>query len=164
MLNEVGWHALTSVFKHHFEIADSANASSGFIDVGLADHLLSGMVFESIVLPKMPLYRWVEQAKWVTVRTHNLNRLRGLYWGKYFSSKTLVALDTVCNGDFLNSYATQARYADGERNGIIWELRNGIFVSISLSPLDCVPGKRIDLSTQNNLVWLMEKLLLANFL
>jgi len=164
LLNEVGWRDIASVFKNHFELADSANALSGFIDVGSADHLFSGMVFESIVLPKMPLYRWVEQARWVTTGKHKFNRLRGLYWGNYFSSKTIAALDTVCNGDFLNSYKSQARYADGESNGIIWELRNGIFVSISLSPLDCEPGKPIDLSTQNNLVWLVEKLLLADLM
>ena len=163
LIREIGWPYVEDVFAEHLLIADASNAILGCFDIGLAEQLFSGMVFESIVLQKMPFNRWVEQALWVSQGV-NPSRVRNLYWGNYFGLESRDRLNAVCDGDFFAAYVKQARYVDGEKNGIAKDLRNGVFVSVSLSPMECLPGESIDLSTQNNLVWLSNKLRRADLL
>lgn len=162
-LEEIGWENLEAILNEHLKIADDARAIVGCVDVGLAEHLLSGMVFESIVLPKMPFNRWVEQSLWVA-QGPEPRRVRGVYWGNYFGSEYCAMLDNVCNGNFLSAYQSQARYVDGEQNGLATRLENGVFVSLSLNPADCFPGIALDYSIQKNLNWLVNKLSQARLL
>jgi len=158
-----GWQILSNVFLEHMHIADSSKAILGCFDVGFVEQILSGMVFESIVLDAMPFSRWVEQALWVSQGRHPI-RVRNLYWGNYFGSDIRHRLDAVCEGNFFAAYDKQARYVDGERNSIMTELSNGVFVSVSLTPMDCFPGARLDMSTQSNLIWLATTLRRADLL
>ena len=73
-------------------------------------------------------------------------------------------LDNVCNGDFLCAYQSQAKYVDGEQNGLATRLANGVFVSLSLKPADCFPGTALDYSVQKNMIWLVNKLFQARLL
>jgi hypothetical protein len=73
-------------------------------------------------------------------------------------------LDNVCNGNFLSAYQSQARYVDGEQNGLATRLANGVFVSLSLKPADCFPGTALDYSVQKNMIWLVNKLFQARLL
>lgn len=162
-LDEIGWENSEAILNEHLTIADDAGAIVGCVDVGLAEHLLSGMVFESIVLPKMPFNRWVEQSLWVA-QGPEPRRVRGVYWGNYFGSEYCKMLDNVCNGDFLCAYQSQAKYVDGEQNGLATRLANGVFVSLSLKPADCFPGIALDYSVQKNMIWLVNKLFQARLL
>ncbi len=162
-LEEIGWENSEAILNAHLEIADDAGAIVGCVDVGLAEQLLSGMVFQSIVLPKMPFHRWVEQSLWVA-QGPEPHRVRGVYWGNYFGSEFCAKLNNVCSGDFLSAYQSQAKYVDGERNGLATRLANGVFVSLSLSPADCFPGIALDYSVQKNMIWLINKLLQARLL
>lgn len=161
--SQIGWQNLESVFWEHLQIADDSKSIQGCFDVGLTEHLLSGMVFESIVLQKMPFHRWVEQALWVS-QGMNPTRVRNLYWGNYFGSELRKKLDMACDGNFLAAYIKQARYVDGQQNGIAHALRNGVFVSVSLTPMECFPGLPLDISAQNNIVWLSNTLRKAGVL
>ena len=59
---------------------------------------------------------------------------------------------------------SQAKYVDGEQNGLATRLANGVFVSLSLKPADCFPGIALDYSVQKNMIWLVNKLFQARLL
>jgi hypothetical protein len=162
-IHELSLSCTLNIFKKHFFLADKSGSFYGCIDVSRLSDQFTGMAFQSIVLPKLPIHRWSEQAKWV-LSGPNPKRVRNLYWGNYFGTAFLNRLDTVCDGNFLNAYAKYARYADGTENGLTWSFKNGGFVSLSLDPLDCGPGVPLDICVQKNIVWLMSRLLESELL
>ena len=162
-LDEIGWENSEAILNEHLTIADDAGAIVGCVDVGLAEHLLSGMVFESIVLPKMPFNRWVEQSLWVA-QGPEPRRVRGVYWGNYFGSEYCKMLDNVCNGDFLCAYQSQAQVCRWRTKWISDKACKRGFVSLSLKPADCFPGTALDYSVQKNMIWLVNKLFQARLL
>lgn len=155
-LEKTGVKVVIDKFKEHFQIADAHSPPYGLIDLATPEDAWAGFVYGSLWMLASPLHRWVEQGNWVYSASKLGDRVRGIYWGNYFGPKILTRLGGREN--FIERYRAHARMADGTPSAHIWEFTNGVFVSLCLDPLGCMPGGRLDHSAAFNLRWLHKEL------
>jgi len=153
---DYGHDKYIAVAKRHFEIADRYEAPYGLIDVSDPNDGYAGMVYGATFFGNSPLHRWIEQAKWVYSAQTKGDRVRNIYWGNYFGKSILECLGG--RDDFLKRFRINAQSPDGTPNAHIWEFPNGVFVSLSLDPLDIKPGPPLHGPAVRNALWLVQDL------
>ncbi|HXD86542.1 MAG TPA: hypothetical protein VN641_08615 [Urbifossiella sp.] len=132
-----GPETVLEMMRLHFEIADKYAPPYGLIDVSPAHDCYAGMVYGPTFFGNAPLHRHVEDINWVFSGAKKRDRVRGIYWGNYFGPAILGRLGG--RDHFLTGFRQQATL-HGDMSARIWEFTNGVFVSLSLDPLDLKPN------------------------
>ena len=162
--NECGFDLASSPFKVHASVMDRASPIYGCLDVSSAADSQAGLVFGSLVVRGASLRLLIEQARWLEKLNTGETAVRGLFWGNYFGHQIVEALNQQFENGFVEAYSQQAKFSDGSPSAIIEEFANGVFLSIGNSPLECVPGNRLELATQLNVAWLTNSLVRGKLL
>jgi hypothetical protein len=150
----------TSVYlenlKDQLDAFDRTLVPCGFVDIAASEDCYSGFVYVSHFCSNARLHRWAEHMKFMFACSRRRDQARGVYWGNYFGRSILKRLGGRDN--FVRRYRDQARNGNGVPTGFCWEFANGVFVSLSLDPIDCKPGPPISGNVVNNMLWLILEL------
>jgi hypothetical protein len=158
VIERIGRTDVIHILRRFCDVADAFSPICGLVDVARPKDACAGMVYGAEFMANAPLARWIEHLSWLHSGARKRDRLRGLYWGNYLGPSVLERLGG--REQFVETFEKNARDYDGTPNAHCWQLPKGLFVSLSLDPLDCRPTapSGIQPAAEANLRWLLREL------
>lgn len=156
LMQQVGVDTWLDNAKLHFHVLDTYSPRYGLVDVSASTDCYAGMALVPFFNMNCPLHRWLEHERWVRSCTVRRDQARGVYWGNYFGAAILQQLGG--RSAFVDRFRVQIGHALHSPTAYLWEYANGIFISLSLDPLNCRPGSPLAGTAWNNAQWLAREL------
>lgn len=147
---EAGAQTVLEIMRDNFEIFDAQAPFYGFIDLSRPEESTAGHSYGPIRLHPISLASWTQQGLWVQVVNEGRDEARGIFWGNYFGPRILEKLGG--RERFLERFREFTTLKDGTRCAMEWEFTNGVFVGLSLDPLNCTPGELFETHARHNFV------------
>jgi hypothetical protein len=123
-------------FHRLFAILDESRPVFGFIEVAPSNHIYDGDVYGTVQPLHAPLNRIVESAKWQKNYTDRKLVVHGVHWGNYIGLSLLDRLGG--KSKYLKLVHELSSDNMGNPSAHVWEFPNGVFLSLSVDPLDVV--------------------------
>jgi hypothetical protein len=158
VVEQTGPLAILEVIRKTFEISGKYSPESGFVDLSRPWNTYAGMTYGTVWPRTAPLHLWIEQIKWMSHASKKADRVRGLYWGNYLGPRII---DRLGGWDvFREIFETNARNYDRSENAHLWKMNDGLFVSLSLDPVDASPTNPMGVhpAVEVNAKWLIREL------
>jgi len=132
VVDEVGIETTLQLVEQLFAVADKCSAFYGLIDFSRWEETVWGSCFAGVHSLGLPISREVEFNQWLYSDAPTRTRARSIFWGNYFGPLILDKLGG--KPDFKARFESYTSLRDGVPSALVWNMENGLFVSLSTDP------------------------------